>query len=386
MKKHLFFILIALSLSLVSCSQNKTESNPTSFSEEAPSYTDTEEQPSETESPTQSNKDHQGEHEGESILESEEKTTENEDGEKLFDIKIESSYEVLTYGIAIGESADSSTPQYDGDFDEIDVFEKENIPSRQETLFDRNVTLHYLSTTRYSNRSSGYDNYTFRANGYLGIAYYEESTNVLLKYLLDKNACTNRSYESPVNPDSTEAEYIAYARQILFDWANVSTDGWQVKISTYRGNYGTVNYFMNYSHDIPAYNAQYTFTFYKTIGGIERSDRMTVKMTNVGEIIEYNAINDNDEFFPFEDITFDCAKLEETVNRAFEASLSSSHEYEAIRLDKKELIVEDNELWAIFDFAFQEKDLTNPEAMFLAGGRFYAIKIAHWSEIDPSHS
>ena len=279
-------------------------------------------------------------------------------------------YTALVYSMSAGSISDSSTPMYTGKKfgkrEEYKKSETEIEKKRETSFFGKQKTVWYGHT--WKNDELGYevDKYSFQNDGKTLFTHYNNSTGKLVRYV--SRPANNRSYSSPVNPDSTEAEYVAYAKQILLEYAGVSAEGWDYDIVTWREEYGNYNYFINYSHEIPEYNAVYTITFSKKISGIDRIDKMHVKLTNVGEIEEFEAINYDEAFKPFENVKLDKDKIESAARSAAYIPSGGS----ATKL-KTELFVIEGCLWAQveIDYSFEEGT---------RGGTIYAIKVAELVE------
>ena len=279
-------------------------------------------------------------------------------------------YTALLYSMGAGSNSDSSTPMYTGkEFGKKEEYKKSEtkIEKKRETsFFGKQKTVWYGHTWKYDELGYEVDKYSFQNDGETLFISYNSSTGKPVRYV--SRPANNRSYSSPVNPDSTEAEYVAYAKQILLEYAGVSAEGWDCDIVTQIKDKGKTNSFINYSHENPEYNAVYTITFSKKISGIDRIDKMHVKLTNVGEIEEFQAINYDEAFKPFENVKLDKEKIESAARRAAYIPSGGS-----ITKLYTQLFVSEGCLWAHveIDYSFESG---------AQGGTIYAIKVAELVE------
>ena len=142
---------------------------------------------------------------------------------------------------------------------------------------------------------------------------------------------------------------------------------WDVKIQTWRAEYGYEDRFINYPHDIPANNAEYIITFSKKIGDIERSDKMHIRMTNLGEVIELNAVNYDQSFAPYAELQIDQSKIEEAAWNAFD-NIRNNHSIESQKIQNIELVIQDDSLWAQVTIEYSLGETK--------GGVIYVIQVA----------
>ena len=295
-------------------------------------------------------------------------TTESTDQKKVENLD---SYSALLYANAPGGAVDNTTPQYTGDdFYAYEFYERSAPVSKTETILGKELNLHYSKSITTYMYPHEVDVYEQSYNNRMMFVWYRADTGKIVKYKRYDD-CVDRNYKSCVNPDSTEAEFIAYAKQVLLDNAGVSADGWEVQITTARAQYGTSQGFINYSQETPEYNEEYTFTFYKTISGIERYDKMYIKMTNVGEIIEYEAMINNEAYKPFESAQIDRERLEAAAWSAFR-HISSQYAVTSSNIESIYLISSGDDLWAQVTIEFRH---VNGEYEFKSGVK-YVIKVA----------
>jgi len=233
-------------------------------------------------------------------------------------------YEALLYARGKGAPVPDvdPTPEYSGP-EFIDERQSTYISStadrtRTVELFGERLILNYkrnLSNTTYT---VDYEWYSQLYNGSSLFVFFHPITGDIVEY--DRyDPCVDREYSSPVNPYSSEEEYIEYAKDILEEYANVTTEGWLVKVSTFWKNRGNRDYFIQDTEEKedPELYPTYTITFYKQIDGIECRDKMYVKMSNMGEVSQFNAIANGERYEPFEDVEIDREALEEEVLSSF---------------------------------------------------------------------
>ena len=202
-------------------------------------------------------------------------------------------------------------------------------------------------------------------------AYYDTATGTLVEFTTTLYETVDKAYGvSPyvrgalralghnvpctVTPASTEAEYVAYASAVLEGVAGVSTQGWQVKVTTEIA--GTTSRiakegFVSYAQG-GAEEVSYTITFYKTIGGMVRSDTMYVEMSSAGEVLNFEAIHEEEAFAPFVSLDFSTnsqeeimSLIEEKETEGFHAIGSSLGEKKPPSRTTRELQVKNNMLW-----------------------------------------
>ncbi|MBO5111261.1 MAG: hypothetical protein J6D21_11180 [Clostridia bacterium] len=275
-------------------------------------------------------------------------------------------YEVLLYATGAGESHTGNISRYQGE--ELEAYtwtQKSNRSSvKKVTLFGNEYNVHYSRSMILDNYANELDRYS-RVVGMTGLSIMWDSvTEKIVHYSV--TPANNRDYNSPVNPNSTEEAFLDYVKKVFIGCTGISLEGWDVRVTTYREEYGTQAGFINYSHETPEYNAQYTFVFYKTIGGIERNDAMYITVTNVGEIVQLRAINYEKAFEPFGDVVINRTKVEEALLAAFQQEfggrVTSEHIAELC------LVVKDDVLWA--------KATIEYSTGRAKGGVIYVVKVA----------
>ncbi len=282
-------------------------------------------------------------------------------------VTVPDSYTALLYENFAGGAQDNVNECYTGEsFDKIERYEKSNKAKLNVSVLGKDHSVSYDFTEKTSEMSYELDRYTYVKDRDFVLVEYKSGTDTVMRYETDE--ANDRSYSSPVTPDSTEEEYLAYAKQVFLDLAGVSTDGWEVRVETFRAEYGHSDSFINYSSDVPEYNAEYTFTFFKKIGELERGDKMHIRMTNVGKIISFDAVNCDEAFKPFVELEISREKIENAAWESF-GRISSVYGYiKSKEIDGIELITKDGCLWAQVTIVYHFEQTS--------GGVMYAIKLA----------
>lgn len=269
--------------------------------------------------------------------------TENSSKE-MNQVEVIKDYIPLLYANSVGGIDDTSTEKYSGEkFFSVEKYEKTITEKKNDDILGDVQSLTYDWTLKSSDWSYELDEYSFVKGRDAVFVSYRTDTNKVAKY--QKSTASDRNYKSAVNPYSSEEDYIAYAATVLLETAGVSVDSWDVKIQTWRSEYGYTEGFLNYVHEHPSYNAEYIITFSKKISGIERCDKMFVHMTNVGEIIEINAVNYDESFSPYAYVQIDRTKIEEAAWKAFD-NIRKDNDILSAVIQSIELITQDEALWA----------------------------------------
>ena len=288
-------------------------------------------------------------------------------------------YTALLYAKgAGGAGSDNTTPRYEGKpFGSFETYKKEGMKPKTVTLFGKTVTLYYSDTVK-----AGYsvpfdrDFYEFFSEGTND--YYlttiRSDTDKIVTYKTDPSY--RADYASPVSADSTDEEFLAYANAVLAEYAGVSTEGWETAVgrSVRKWKSGERYVHVVDGRTVAVSESEYEtlagtyvkITYTKKIGGIDRCDRMTVEMTDAGEIIDFHAINYEDEFKPFLSIIPDREKIEKEAWRAFGSS--GIHGYSSASIWKTELFASENSLWAVVSISYKTGEAE--------GGVQYAIEVA----------
>lgn len=269
--------------------------------------------------------------------------TDNSSKEKI-QVEVINEYIPLLYENSVGGVDDINTEKYSGEkFFSVEKYEKTITEKKNDDIFGDALSLTYDWTLKSSDWSYELDEYSFVKGRDAVFVSYRTDTNKVVKY--QKSTATDRNYKSAVDPYSSETDYIAYARTVLLENAGISVDAWDVEIQTWRSEYGYTDGFISYVHELPSYNAEYIIAFSKKISGIERCDKMFVHMTNVGEIIEINAVNYDESFSPYANVQIDKIKIEEAAWKAFD-NIRKNNDIVSEKIQSIELITQNDALWA----------------------------------------
>ena len=166
-----------------------------------------------------------------------------------------------------------------------------------------------------------------------------------------------KDYVSPVGEGSTEEEYLAYASAVILDLTGVSTEGWEATIGFGPTKYKTeLADGTKYSVDkngamLSVSEEEYesmigtgvTVIYRKKLGEYDRCDKMTVKMSSVGEVFLVNAENYDEWFAPFVSVTPDRARI---VQEARKQASSATNNALGGNVEKIEMVVNRDTLWA----------------------------------------
>ena len=281
-------------------------------------------------------------------------------------VEVINDYIPLLYENSVGGAEDHNTDRYTGEkFFSMEKYEKTNREKKNDEISGNAQALTYDWTLKSNELSYELDEYSFVKGRDAVFVSYRTDTNKIVKY--QKNVANNREYMSVVNPNSSESEYIAYAKAVFLEYAGISVDAWDVRIQTWRAEYGYNDGFINYVHETPSYNAEYIITFSKKIGGIERCDKMYVHMTNVGEIIEFKAVNYDESFGPYANVQIDRTKIEEEAWHAFDNIRKNNNVLSEI-INNIELITQNGSLWAQVTIEYRLGETS--------GGVIYVFEVA----------
>ena len=201
-----------------------------------------------------------------------------------------------------------------------------DIPDKTVTLFGQTITLSYKETWQSNRRTRNLLFYDVRDNQ-TGALYWAgfDSASGALRIYYNSQAGNDRSYQSEVNEHASEAEFLAYAKKLVSQYASV--EGCAVEIETrfyeYKEQYGyygqtgvTVDGYVNNAENIPDFYAVYTFTFYKTIDGIRLWDTNTIEINNTGEVCQAEFYLQDDVYEDYFDIDIDIEQAERLVHSA----------------------------------------------------------------------
>ena len=277
-------------------------------------------------------------------------------------------YSALLYQNSVGGTADTETPRYEkGDFLKMEEFSRAGKKQVTESILGKTQTVYYDHS--YKNKELAYelDEYNnLQLDQYMFVTYRADTNQIVA---FSAKPSYSRSYKSPVKPDSTEHEFVEYAKSVLLEIAGVSTEGWDAKISKEHIRYGFEDgYQTNKEYDLESLaESRYTVTFTKSIDGIERTDRMSVKMIDTGEIVDFHAINYEDAFAPYQNVQLNKAKIEEAAWNAFR-SIQNKQSVTSETIKSITLTLKGDSLWAQVDITYKTGEAY--------GGVRYVVEVA----------
>lgn len=198
----------------------------------------------------------------------------------------------------------------------------DDIPDKTVTLFGKTHTFAYYQTcvSTVPSRNSVSYKIRYAETDDLYMADFDAATGALRSYI-NFQAGNDRSYQSEVNEYSSEAEFLAYAKKMISQYASV--EGCEVEIKTelyeYDEEYGyykhdrTVDGYVNNAENIPDFNARYEFTFYKTIDGVRRYDTNCIEIINTGEVASASLYMQDELYDDFTNIDIDMEQAERLI-------------------------------------------------------------------------
>ncbi len=204
--------------------------------------------------------------------------------------------------------------------EEIALPKNDHLPEKEKTLFGIPLTLSYGGSFIYPDRGITVDRYYSDADYRTTYANFNRENDTLVYY--ETTSHDNIPEKPAITPMGNEADFLAYAQELLWQLAGVSTDGWSYRLETYHTLNGYTTGFASGDD-----KTDYIFTFYKTLDGIERSDRMTVRTTAYGDIILFDAMPNDTAFADFADFTLDREALTESASAYFQALKLSSRSH-----------------------------------------------------------
>lgn len=206
--------------------------------------------------------------------------------------------------------------RYDSDdaFDYKNIIHEKNVPKKEIDVLNSKGVAYYSHTETYSDRPYNIISYSYNKD-YLDpksqtvYVNYRTDTNQVVRY--NQMIALDANYKSDVNPQSSQEEYLAYAKKILLDEAGISLDGWKIKVNSSKVVCGAEYQFVGSNE--ARYINTYTFTFYKTISGIQRCDKTTITITNMGEVVFFEVMSNGEAFAPYKNVKIDFEKVKESV-------------------------------------------------------------------------
>lgn len=247
------------------------------------------------------------------------------------------------------------------------TYEKNNVSSKNINIFGKDITVHYEKTQKTPILDYEIDIYKIENQNTETVVALHSDTNKIIAFRTD-NFKSDRNNLQRVTPDSSEEDFIEYAKKVLLEQAGVDAYGWKVRITTTHASETDKIGFESHSDE-----AIYTFSFYKTIGGVKRSDKMQVKMTNYGEVIEYDARNFDMAFELFSEAMIDISKLKFAVLTAFNKNTRNSPTN--IVISDISLVTNGNELWVLVQVSYSIYQNTPMEDNLVDT---YAVKVAEF--------
>lgn len=148
---------------------------------------------------------------------------------------------------------------------------------------------------------------------------------------------------------------------------------WRAGTTVFQRLLKTATYYDGYvnNSDKGDFFAIYTYGFYTTFGGIERSDIIGIEFTNYGEICSINARENDSSYASFESVEIDTKKLDEAINSAFK---NSGVEFIGNITDKElKVIPYKDELFVIAEIGYRPSSSADPS---VRAGVQYIVKVA----------
>lgn len=205
--------------------------------------------------------------------------------------------------------------RYDSDdaFDYKNIIREKNVPKKEIDVLNSKGVAYYSHTETYSDRPYNIISYDYSnsadPNSKTVYVNYRTDTDQVVRY--NQTIALDANYKSDVNPQSSQEEYLAYAKKILLDEAGISLDGWKIKVNSSKVVCGAEYQFVGSNE--ARYINTYTFTFYKTISGIQRCDKTTITITNMGEVVFFEVMPNDEAFAPYKNVKIDFEKVKESV-------------------------------------------------------------------------
>ena len=229
---------------------------------------------------------------------------------------------------------------------------KDGMTEKTLTLFGKERQFYYSNTTSVAGGIYEADFYHSIDSTFLKI---RSDTGQILHFQTEPTFA--KDYVSPVGEGSTEEEYLAYASAVILDLTGVSTEGWEATIGFGPTKYKTeLADGTKYSVDkngamLSVSEEEYesmigtgvTVIYRKKLGEYDRCDKMTVKMSSVGEVFLVNAENYDEWFAPFVSVTPDRARI---VQEARKQASSATNNALGGNVEKIEMVVNRDTLWA----------------------------------------
>ena len=292
-------------------------------------------------------------------------------------VVVNDEYTALLYGYSAGGGVNETPANcYIGErFYKATNYEKQDMERKTVSLFGKDHYVLYLHTMHDKDQSYDIDLYMSVLETEHTIICYRSDTGSMVRFKMQPTYLN--SFRSPVNCESTDEEYLAYANEILAEYANVSTEGWDTEIVRSKIKRQTEEGFFHLVDDrlVSVSESEYEeladstirITYTKKLGGIKRSDQMWIEMTDAGEIVGYKADNYENAFAPFKDVQPDKKKILRAVGQV--SSMAVSADSEIL------LTPHDGSLWAEVRVVHQSAPSVYDDTVVTSGAR-YVVEIA----------
>ena len=239
----------------------------------------------------------------------------------------------------------------------VKKYEKTNVNSQTFAVLESSGAYRYKRTEKTAFFPYDVDVFVSSASAVLIRVNSETGEIVHFNGVSDPQKLAN----SPVfTSESTEKDYIAYAKTILSDLISESLDQYMVTVET------------SLIHNGIKESTYYHISFAKTISGIPCRNEYEVGVFEDGSIGFYSLLFNQEGFAPFENLVIDKAKLDKIVMANYKADTASlnvfSHES-----PEHYLYVEDGVLWAQSSIDFKYEHSNTNE---VPGSVCYMIKLA----------
>ena len=293
-------------------------------------------------------------------------------------VEVNDEYTALLYGYSAGGNVNDAAAAnyYTGErfYQETD-YEKPEMERKTVSLFGKDHYVLYLHTMHSKERSYDLDLYMSVSETEHTVICYRSDTESIIRFKMQPTYLN--SFRSPVNCESTDEEFLAYASDVLAEYAGVSTEGWDAEIVRSKIKRQTEEGFFHLVDDrlVSVSESEYEeladstirITYTKKLGEIKRSDQMWIEMTDAGEIVGYKADNYEDAFAPFKDVQPDKQKIMRAVAQA--SSLGVGSDSEIL------LTPHDGSLWAEVRVEYRSAPSVYDDTVVTSGAR-YVVEIA----------
>lgn len=252
-------------------------------------------------------------------------------------------YKIYLYAVSEGGTGGGSAEQYKGkDFSGwAEISKKSDMEQKTIELFGTEFTLKYKETLDFGIFDEKYDRYS--GNG--GLFTFGENTGKLVTYT-NSSVETASGFTPPVNEHSSQQDFIDYAKAVLLEYTETSTDDCDVFVKIY--------------------NSVYNIIFRKKFNGIYRIDNISVKISKNGIVQNITSRSCEDKFEPFKDVKINAEHLEKQIR-----GLSYSPHYTSYECILS-AIPDGNELWVLADVQYEYEE----DGYIVGSGVQYITKVA----------